>query len=149
MEFLEVLRKKHMKVREFQSWGVYFRKCWEDHFANHLSDKEKEDIFLYGDKYACGYLWHIFSYEKKKCLEGKEAKNAFHNEVKKDCYIFYQHCDEVLLIKDASLLHMDDILCETDDAYKGDIYIVDKDFTWTFVKTHEHRWCGPYFVRKC
>ena len=24
--------------------------------------------------------------------------------------------------------------------YKGDIYIVDKDFTWTFVKTHEHRW---------
>ena len=43
---------------------------------------------------------------------------------------------------------MDDILCETDDAYKGEIYIVDKDFTWT-CKTHEHRWCGPYFVRKC
>ena len=76
---------------------------------------------------------------RKKCLEGKEAKNAFHNEVKKDCYIFYQHCDEVLLIKDASLLHMDGILCERDDMYKGDIYIVDKEFTWTFVKTHEHR----------
>ena len=30
-----------------------------------------------------------------------------------------------------------------DDMYKGDIYIVDKDFTWTFVKTHEHRW---YFI---
>ena len=71
---------------------------------------------------------------RKEVFRGKEAKNAFHNEVKKDCYIFYQHCDEVLLIKDASLLHMDDILCERDDAYKGDIYIVDKDFTWTFVK---------------
>ena len=47
--------------------------------------------------------------KKKKCLEGEEAENAFHNEVKKECYIFYQHCDEVLLIKDASLLHMDDI----------------------------------------
>lgn len=35
-----------MKVREFQNWGVYFRKRWEDHFANHLSDEEKEDIFL-------------------------------------------------------------------------------------------------------
>lgn len=46
MEFLEVLRKKNMKVREFQSWGVYFRKLWEDHFANHLSDEEKEDIFF-------------------------------------------------------------------------------------------------------
>ena len=42
-----------MKVREFRSWGVYFRKRWEDHFANHLSDEEK-DIFLYGDKYGCG-----------------------------------------------------------------------------------------------
>ena len=103
----------------------------------------------YEGKYACGYLWHIFSYERKKCLEGEEAENAFHNEVKKDCYIFYQHCEDVLLIKDASLLHMDDILRETDDMYKGDIYIVDKEFTWTFVKTHEHRWCGPYFAKKC
>ncbi len=149
MEFLDVLRKKNMKVRKFRKWGVYFRKRWENNFANHLSDEEKEDIFFYGDKYVCGYLWHIFSYEKKKCLEGIEAESAFHNEVKKECYIFYQHCDEVLLIKDASLLHMDDTLCETDDAYKGDIYIVDKDFTWTFVKTHEHRWCGPYFTKKC
>ncbi|HDR7867562.1 MULTISPECIES: DUF4275 family protein [Bacillus] len=149
MEFKDVLRKKNMKVREFQNWGVYFRKRWEDHFANHLSDEEKEDIFLYGDKYACGYLWHIFSYEKKKCLEGEEAENAFHNIVKKDCYIFYQHCDDVLLIKDTNLLHTEDILCERDDMYKGDIYIVDKEFTWTFVKTHEHRWCGPYFTKKC
>lgn len=149
MEFTDVLRKKNMRVREFQSWGVYFRKRWEDYFANHLSDEEKEDIFLYGDKYGCGYLWHIFSYEKKKCLEGAEAESAFHNEVKKDCYIFYQHCDDVLLIKDASSLHMDDILCERDDMYKGDIYIVDKEFTWTFVKTHEHRWCGPYFTKEC
>lgn len=137
-----MLRKKNMKVREFRNWGVYFRKRWEDNFENHLSDEEKEDIFLYGDKYRCGYLWHIFSYEKKKCLEGKEAENTFHNEGKKECYIFYQHCDDVLLIKDASLLSMDDM-------YKGDIYIVDKDFTWTFVKTHEHRWCGPYFAKKC
>ncbi len=119
MEFIEVLRKKNMKVREFQKWGVYFRKRWEDNFANHLSYEEKE------------------------------AENMFHNEMKKECYIFFQHCDEVLLIKDASLLRMDDILRETDDAYKGDIYIVDENFTWTFVKTHEHRWCGPYFTRKC
>ncbi|MGI8305282.1 DUF4275 family protein [Bacillus paranthracis] len=142
MEFLDVLRKKNMKVREFRNWGVYFRKRWEDNFANHLSDEEKEDIFLYGDKYRCGYLWHIFSYEKKKCVEGKEAENTFHNEGKKECYIFYQHCDDVLLIKDASLLSMDDM-------YKGDIYIVDREFTWTFVKTHEHRWYGPYFAKKC
>ncbi|WP_263697097.1 DUF4275 family protein [Bacillus thuringiensis] len=27
--------------------------------------------------------------------------------------------------------------------------MVDKDFTWTFVKTHEHRWCGSYFTKRC
>ena len=59
MEFIDVLRKKNMKVREFQSWGVCFRKYWEDNFANHVSDEEK------------------------KCLEGEEAENAFHNEVKR------------------------------------------------------------------
>ena len=47
------------------------------------------------------------------------------------------------------LLRIEDILRETYTAYKGDIYIVDKDFTWTFVKIHEHRWYGPYFARKC
>ena len=52
MEFIEVLRKKNMKVREFQKWGVYFRKRWEDNFANHLSYEEKEEIHLYGDKYS-------------------------------------------------------------------------------------------------
>lgn len=42
VEFLDVLRKKNMKVREFQKWGVYFRKRCEDYFANHLSDEEKK-----------------------------------------------------------------------------------------------------------
>ncbi|CAM4106572.1 hypothetical protein BPADB04_36050 [Bacillus paranthracis] len=42
MEFIDVLRKKNMKVREFQSWGVCFRKRWEDNFENHVSDEEKE-----------------------------------------------------------------------------------------------------------
>lgn len=42
MEFLDVLRKKNMKVREFKRWGIYFRKRWEDYFANHLSDEEKK-----------------------------------------------------------------------------------------------------------
>lgn len=46
MEFLEGLKKKSMKVREFQKWGVYFRKRWEDRFANHLSDEEKKIFFF-------------------------------------------------------------------------------------------------------
>jgi hypothetical protein len=29
-----------------------------------------------------------------------------------------------------------------------DIYVVDREFNWTFVKTHETEWCGPYFSRR-
>ena len=44
-------------------------------------------------------------------------------------------------------------ICETGkitsvslDALAGqDVYIVAKDFSWTYVKTHETGWCGPYF----
>ena len=33
-----------------------------------------------------------------------------------------------------------------DDMDEEDIYVVDKEFTWTYVNTHE-RSCGPYFSK--
>ena len=57
-------------------------------------------------------------------------------------YIFYQHSDYALIVKKANLFTADDLIDETD------IYIVDKEFNWTYVKTHETGWCGPYFSRK-
>ncbi|PFA21574.1 hypothetical protein CN373_12155 [Bacillus cereus] len=148
MEFIDRLKSKKMKVREISKWGPYLRKRWENHFVNHLSREEKEEIFLYSDRYACGYLWHVFSWEKKQCLIGEEAERTFHEERKKTCYIFHQHSDDILILENASLLHVSDLLYETDDLYKGDIYIVDTDFSWIYVKTHETRWCGPYFSRE-
>ncbi len=137
-----------MKVREISSWGMYLKQEWEIHFVNHLSHAVKEEIYLYNDCYTCGYLWHVFSYARKKCLEGEQAKKAFHEELKKNCYIFYQHSDEVLIFEDASLLRASDFLYEMDDMDKGDIYVVDKEFTWTYVQTHETGWYGSYFSRK-
>ena len=29
----------------------------------------------------------------------------------------------------------------------SDVYIVAKDFSWTYVRTHEEGWCGPYFCK--
>lgn len=45
----------------------------------------------------------------------------------------------MLIIENATKLMIDDILEE------ADIYIVDKEFRWTYVKTHETGYCGPYF----
>ena len=29
-----------------------------------------------------------------------------------------------------------------------EIYVAAADFSWTYIKTHEGDWCGPYFYRK-
>ncbi|MCC3356047.1 DUF4275 family protein [Bacillus sp. REN16] len=139
MDFFNRLKKKKMRVLELPKWGAYLRGEWESHFAAHLNDAEKRIIHLNSSN---GYLWHLFSYEKKKCFDGDDAEEAFNLEQKNKCYIFYQHWDYALLVENASRL------CASDLGDETDIYVVDKDFRWTFVITHETGWCGPYFSRK-
>ena len=83
MDLVTLLRSKKIKVTEIDKWGTYLRKRWEDHFANHLSDQEKKSIYLHGKDWYSGYLWHIFSYKKRDCLQGEQADIAFNQESKK------------------------------------------------------------------
>ncbi|WP_391559737.1 DUF4275 family protein [Robertmurraya sp.] len=142
MDIVHLLSNKKVRVKEIPKWGAYLRKQWEDYFANHISYEEKKSIYLFDHGGACGYLWHLFSYKKKDCLKEIKAENAFNNEPKNACYVFYQHSDYALILENASLFTADDLTNETD------IYVVDKEFNWTYVKTHETGWCGPYFSRK-
>lgn len=139
MDLLDTLMSKRMKTREVPHWGAYLRKQWENEFANHLSDEKKKSIHLDDGNGACGYLWHIFSYKTKECLESKKAELAFEREQKDFCYIFYQHTNDVFIVENASALKAKDLLNEED------IYITDKSFTWTFIITHEKGSYGPYF----
>ena len=84
----------------------------------------------------------MFSYRKRQCLTGEEAEQAFNNENKKSCYIFYQHINDVLILENADGFNANDLMEESD------VYVVDKDFNWTYVKTHEDGWLGPYFSRR-
>ncbi len=86
---VESLRSKKGKVIEIPKWGVYLRKQWEGSFANHLNDKEKKSIYLHDQGDYCGYLWHVFSYEKKNCLKDEQADIAFNKEPKQSCYVFF------------------------------------------------------------
>lgn len=142
INFVSSLKSKKVKVKEIPKWGTYLREQWENNFANHLSDKEKKSIYLHDQGDYGGYLWHVFSYEKKKCLKEEQADIAFKKESKQSCYVFYQHSDDALIIENASSLNADDFLNEED------VYVVDKGFNWTYVRTHETGWCGPYFSRK-
>lgn len=141
IDLVTLLKKKKVKVIEIPKWGTYLRKQWEDNFVNHLSDKEKKSIYLYEDG-CCGYLWHVFSYEKRKYLKEEQADTAFKKEPKQSCYVFYQHLDDAYILENASSLTAEDFVNEED------VYVVDKEFNWTYVRTHETGWCGPYFSRK-
>ncbi len=93
MDLVEILRRKRRKVTEIPKWGTYLRKQWEHHFASSISDSEKKSIFL--DE----FLWHIFSYEKVACFHNDEAKKVFHNEKKNQCFVFYQHSNDALILE--------------------------------------------------
>lgn len=57
---IEQLQRENIKFKDSPYWGIYFRKRWEEAFVSHLNQSEKEKIYLYGDRYSCGYLWHVF-----------------------------------------------------------------------------------------
>lgn len=142
MEISDILKNKKIKVTEIPKWGTFLRKRWEDNFANHLSLEEKKDIYLWNNSGFCGYLWHLFSYGKKDSLQGQQAEKAFNNEQKGSSYVFWQHTDYALILENVYILNANDL----EDEY--DIYVVDKEFNWTYVNTHETGLCGPYFSRK-
>ena len=105
---------------------------------HHLSEREKEKIYLYGDRYMCGYLWHAFSYERTAHFVGIAANTAFDAKKKIKCYVFHQRLPEVLVVEQSEALKAAYL------AQEEDIYIVDEAFTWTYVVTHEADF-GPYY----
>lgn len=142
MNIVDLCNNKQVKMQQMPNGRPYLREQWELHFANHLSDDEKKSIFLHDDRGYCGYLWHLFSYKKRECLRSQDANRAFNQTEKNACYVFYQYKDEAYMIENLSMITADELMDE------ADIYIVDKEFNWTYVITHETGLCGPYFSSK-
>lgn len=96
----------------------------------------KDHVTSYGN-----HLWHIFTWGNVPCLEGDEARTAFNSLQYIEGIKFYggysKHIDDVSMIGKITAE-------EIDKDTGSDIYIVAKDFTWTYVRTHESA-CGPYF----
>lgn len=141
MNIIHILEEKNVKVTKNSTLGKVLRKQWEDHFAHHLSSKEKNKIYLSANSHSGAFLWHLYSYEKSECLEGKLAEAAFNQKDKSACYIFWQNNDEALIVEGA------DKLSSKDFANEYDVYVVDQKFNWTYINTHEVGHCGPYFAR--
>ena len=93
----------------------------------------------------CNYLWHIFSFCLVPSYSGAEAQEMFNKLDYTEVILFTggQWWEGKAEIENLRLIPK--ISASILDIYElKDIYIVDKNFRWTYVHTHESM-CGPYF----
>ncbi len=113
---------------------------WLRHFAK---DVAKEQLKNYVDGQ---FIWHVFSFKligSENLSVGDLARQAYNQASKKDCVF----CD---MFSNGGIT--DKLSAEYDTAEKIDcrfaeFYVVAKDYSWTYIKTHEGENCGPYFFR--
>ncbi|PCK21760.1 atp synthase f1 subunit delta [Bacillus pumilus] len=135
------MRNKQFKKIDIPKWGKYLRGRWRECFASHLSIEEQKEIGM------DGFLWHLCSWEKVKCLEKDEAIKAFLHQSKLKCTIFYQLMDEAYLFENANTLSINEWPFKDGHMDEHDMYVMDWSEKWTFVMTHETDY-GPYFIQK-
>ena len=115
-------------------------KKWLKVFGKNVDKKlVEEHVTSYGN-----HLWHLFTWGEVPCLQGEDAKQAFDELEYEEAVRFYDgyanHIEKVCVINK--------VLAKAVDKDKAsDVYIVAKDFSWTYVRTHEEGWCGPYFCK--
>lgn len=100
----------------------------------------EEHVTSYGN-----HLWHLFTWGEVSCLQGEDARKAFDELQYEEAIRFYDgyagHIEKASVIEKITAKAVD-----KDRA--SDVYIVAKDFSWTYVRTHEEGWCGPYFCKR-
>ncbi len=127
-------------------------KEFKNSFVNSFTDDEKIKVVSLPDenhRYH-NYLWHVFSYDEGKAIEGEKAAVEYDIINKKDAYIYIDDNDLLFLAQNVSLLSAEEIekLCVNMKRKFMDIVVVSKDFSWTYCRTHEVDWLGPYFYKK-
>ena len=89
------------------------------------------------------YLWHIFTWGQVPCQTGDAAREALKG--KGECYLFYCEYPPAGVSRIQRLASPAECPPEDWSSFDGsDWYLTDKDFTWTYVHTHEGD-LGPYY----
>ena len=118
---------------------------YKEIFFSEISEKIKEEIYF--DQ----FMWHAFSFGKIRCFEGEKAIKEFEKRKDNKVYIFFEHNDILIEKENLTLEGLFDLI-DSDESLWDDCYVVDKDFSWTFVTTHEtiygedkFHYIGPFF----
>ena len=123
----------------FPSKFKVIKERWLDTFAEGAPEADLGKHVL-SQAEGTNYLWHVFSYKMVPCLEGEEAVAALKTVNWQNVYLL----DEGLWGGEPVIQRVEGPVDQTFFAGKQDVYLVDKEFTWTYVHTHEAT-CGPYF----
>lgn len=140
-------KKIEKPKRSFEGMdSAEFVKKWKRAFA---ATVPAEVLAEYVDAKGC-YLWHVFTWGKAPCLERGAASAAFDKADKEGAFI----AEEYLFNGGGkntvySFRRCPPELKSADLAEEAEVFIVGKNFAWTYVVTHETG-CGlgPYFAKK-
>ncbi len=113
-----------------------FKEEWLRRFADGLSESE------INNHYVREHIWHIFSWEllpSDAYLKNEQAAAAFDRADKAGAWCILPFAQGATV----EALPNDRITAEQ-VAEEIEIYVVAKDGSWTYIKTHESD-CGPYF----
>ena len=121
-----------------------FEKKWLNTFVPSLTKAQ------YRQCHVDCYLWHVFSYgliPKDKVLSGDSAREAYEKVNKEGAVTFHLWDDENGT--------QTSIIKEEYKSWKKldstpEFYVVDKDWKWTYMSTHENdcMGLGPFFYQK-
>ena len=99
-------------------------------FFKNLTEYEKEEI------YFDNYMWHSFSYGKIKAQNGVEAIKKLREHVINNVYIIFQNTKKVISTNNVTYEQIYNNILEN-KTWQKDCYVIDKNFKWTFILTHE------------
>lgn len=138
----KTVKKSAKDARDY--FGRPFFARWLESFAPSLS---RED---YGKYIKGGYVWHIFSWRlvPDGCFKERDAaRAAFDRADKTGAKYMFLWSDARMPAMLPERYFTAAAIENSDDC--GEIYIVGKNFEWTYVVTHETSCgCGPYFMKK-
>jgi hypothetical protein len=113
---------------------------WLSVFASNVPD----EIMNNHIRKIGNHMWHIFTWGSVPCSLGDEARKLLDSQSFSVGIIFqggYSSTESGFDIEDVKICGK---TTSVDLDGFNDVYLVDKDFQWTYVKTHDST-CGPYF----
>ncbi|MDD3347344.1 tRNA (guanosine(46)-N7)-methyltransferase TrmB [Oscillibacter sp.] len=111
---------------------------WLDAFAATVSEADLGAHVLAEEQ----ALWHVFSQRLVPCLEGAAAREALSRLPDASCYVFCANPPQDHLKQVRPIAVGEIAALPAEETW----YLMDKDFSWTYVHTGAAD-CGPYFCK--